>query len=125
MTKIVETKIEREAFIFILQKQLDEFDAHVKRVAKQYEEIKHMKANLPVHEMITQLDFAENYSCRFMEEVQSAYFNQSSVTLHPVVAYFHSPGINTLNHRSFITVSNEWDTKHQLSLLFLMTSYQH
>jgi len=41
-----------------------------------------------VNEAIVQMDFAENYTCEFVEEVQSAYWNASMVTLHPAVAYY-------------------------------------
>jgi hypothetical protein len=37
---------------------------------------------------IVQMDFAENFSCCSADEVQSAYWNSSAVTLHPVVVYF-------------------------------------
>ena len=52
------------------------------------------------------MDFAENYSCKSLEKVQSAYFNQTSVTLHPVVVY-HKGAEGDLLHRSFIIVSDE------------------
>jgi hypothetical protein len=52
------------------------------------------------------MDFAENYSSKSLEEVQSAYFNQTSVTLHPVVVY-HKGAEGDLLHRSFIIVSDE------------------
>lgn len=31
-------------------------------------------------------DFAENYKCSFQREVQSAYYSQESVTVHPIVS---------------------------------------
>ena len=37
--------------------------------------------------VLVQMDFAENYGIKEMEEIQSAYWNQESVTLHPVVMY--------------------------------------
>ena len=45
-----------------------------------------------------------------MEEVQSAYFNQSAVTLHPVVAYFRDTS-GELAHKSIIIVSDEMGHK--------------
>jgi hypothetical protein len=44
-----------------------------------------------------------------MEEVQSAYWNQSMVTLHPVVIYYKSieDGKETLHHKSFTIISDE------------------
>jgi hypothetical protein len=90
----------------------------VKRVATQYGEIKKLKQNLPKHEILLQLDFAENYSCRSMEEVQSAYFNQTSVTLHPVVVYFRDSD-DSLQHRSIIIVSDEMGHKASTVITFI------
>jgi hypothetical protein len=44
-----------------------------------------------------------------MEEVQSAYWNQSMVTVHPVVAYFKKEENNqlVLKHKSFAFISDE------------------
>ena len=118
VTRIVESKVEKGAFITRFEKQMEEFDAHAKRVTKQYEEIKTLKQNLPEHEMLVQLDFAENYSCRSMEEVQSAYFNQSAVTLHPVVAYFRDTS-GELAHKSIIIVSDEMGHKSSTVIAFI------
>jgi hypothetical protein len=44
-----------------------------------------------------------------MEEVQSAYWNQSMVMVHPVVAYFKKEENNqlVLKHKSFAFISDE------------------
>ena len=118
VTKIVESKVDRGVFITRFEKQMEEFDAHAKRVTKQYEEIKTLKQKLPEHEMLVQLDFAENYSCRSMEEVQSAYFNQSSVTLHPVVAYYRGTS-GELIHKSIVIVSDEMGHKASTVVAFI------
>ena len=51
------------------------------------------------------MDFAENYSCRSLDEVQTAYWNQTAVTLHPVVVYFRTD--EQLMHKSYVIVSDE------------------
>lgn len=73
---------------------------------KQYQEIKRLKENLPRNHLIVEMDFAENYSCKSVEEIQSAYWNQTGVTLHPVVAYYRSEE-GKLQHKSFVVVSDE------------------
>ena len=118
VTRVTESKLDRDQFLIKLEQQMKEFESHVKRVAKQYEEIKILKQNLPRHEMLIQLDFAENYSCRSMEEVQSAYFNQTSVTLHPVVAYFRGPD-DALKHQSIMIVSDEMGHKASTVITFI------
>jgi hypothetical protein len=118
VTRVTESKVNREQFLVKLEQQMKDFESHMKRVAKQYEEIKRLKQNLPKHEMLLQLDFAENYSCRSLEEVQSAYFNQTSVTLHPVVAYFRGQD-DTLQHQSIIIVSDEMGHKASTVIAFI------
>ena len=39
-------------------------------------------------EVITVMDFAENYQCLLQQEVQSAHWYQMQVTLHPIIAYY-------------------------------------
>jgi hypothetical protein len=72
---------------------------------------KKLKENLPLNHVVAQLDFSENYTCTSMEEVQSAYWNQSMVTIHPVVihVYYKSieDGKETLHHKSFTIISDE------------------
>ena len=61
---------------------------------------------LSIHWMITSwMDFAENFSCRSLDEIQTAYWNQTSVTIHPVVAYYRKNG--ELCHKSLVFVSDE------------------
>ena len=118
ITKIVESTLPKENFISHVESQMKDFEDHISRVKNQYEQIKKLKENLPIHEMIVQLDFAENYSCKSLQEVQSAYFNQTCVTLHPMVVYFMSSD-NQLEHRSFIVVSDEMAHKASTVLTFI------
>ncbi|KAK3607768.1 hypothetical protein CHS0354_040673 [Potamilus streckersoni] len=69
------------------EKQLKLFHQHIQRVCEQYQHIRQLKESLPKDEIGVQMDFAEHFSCRFLDEIQAAYLNQSMVTLHPVVAY--------------------------------------
>lgn len=118
VTRIVENIEPRDKFIEQAITQLDDFKEHVERVHVQYEQIKVLKQTIPEHHFIIQLDFAENYTCRSHEEVQSAYFNQSTVTLHPMVAYWkNTDGI--LQHKSFITISDEASHKASTVLTFI------
>lgn len=90
--RIVETEFDQDSFIGLFSKQAEEFRAHVYRVGRQYQEIKRLTENLPENQFILQMDFAENYCCKSNEEIQSAYWNQAGVTLHPIIAYYMSEG---------------------------------
>ena len=118
VTKIVQKTLTKEEMVDHFENQMQDFEQHVKRVTTQYNEIRHLKENLPPNHMIVQMDFSENYSCKSLDEVQSAYFNQTNVTLHPVVAYHHGPDGN-LKHTSYIIVSDEMGHKSSTVLAFV------
>lgn len=90
-------------------------------VNNQYVEIRKLKENLPLNHVVAQLDFSENYTCTSMEEFQSAYWNQSMVTIHPVVIYYKSieDGKETLHHKSFMIISDELSHKASTVFAFL------
>ncbi|ESO91799.1 hypothetical protein LOTGIDRAFT_163159 [Lottia gigantea] len=83
--KIVEEKVIKAEFVSKLTSQFEDFKAHVSWMKRQYSEIQSLKEHLPKNDVIIHMDFAENYNCKSVEEIQSAYWNQTSVTLHPVV----------------------------------------
>ena len=85
---------------------MKQFRGHARRVKIQYEQLKLPKENLPEDQAMVQMDFAENYICRSLEEVQSAYCNASMVTLHPSVAYYRSDD-GPLSHKSRVFISDE------------------
>jgi len=103
--QIVEKEDERDKFKEDLIKQLQLFEQHVQRVREQYQQVRKLKENLPEDEVMVQMDFAENYSCRSLNEPQPAYWNLTMVTLHPVVAYYKDNG--ELKHKSYVVVSDE------------------
>lgn len=67
--------------------------------------ISRLRENLPAGEILLWMDFAENYTCASMEEVQSAYWNASMVSLHTMVAYF-SEDRAPRNLQSYVAVSD-------------------
>ena len=86
--KIVEVESESTQFKEDMKMQTKAFTEHVDRVGEQYSQIQKLKENIQENEVIVQIDFAENFSCRSLDEIQTAYWNQASVTIHPVVAYY-------------------------------------
>lgn len=83
--RIVDEEKGPSDFIEFMTKTFTYFAGHVKRVAAQYRAVREMKNNLPPNQALIQMDFSENYTCQTLEEIQSAYWNSTMVTLHPVV----------------------------------------
>lgn len=82
----------------------------------QYGESRRLKETLPNSHAICHMDFAENYTCGFAEEIQSAYFDKNTVTLHPVVIYYKDTTNNEVKHKSLVVVSDE--LAHTASTVF-------
>ena len=69
-----------------------------------------LKKNLRENDALIQMDFSENFVCQSAEEIQSAYWNSTSVTLHPVVVYYNcNSSIGKPEHKSFVFVSDVSD----------------
>ena len=62
------------------------------------------------------MDFVEDYRCRYQEEIQSAYWSQTQVTIHPVVAYYKKAG--KLVHQSYVFISDE--SNHDAKFVFAL-----
>ena len=92
-------------FVEMFRQDLINFRKHTERVKCQYEQIKLLNESLPENHVMCQKDFAENYSCSHADEVQSAYFDKGSVTLHPVVSYYKDADHN-LQHTSRVYISD-------------------
>ena len=73
------------------------------------------------------MDFAENSRVRkSVEEVQSAYWTQTGVILHPVAIYHadNDGTENKLNQKSLVIISKGWVTMQQPFLHLLMLLFQ-
>ena len=103
--KLVIEEQAKEDFKANLISQIQEFRSHVDRSSTQYKQMKLLKDGLEDNELIVQMDFAENYSCQSLNEIQSAYWNQTTVTLHPTVIYYKQG--QELKRKSLIFVSDE------------------
>jgi hypothetical protein len=44
------------------------------------------------------MDFSENYKCSFQNEVQSAFFDQTLVTIHPIMCYYRQKVEDLFKH---------------------------
>ena len=104
--RIVDETVSKEQFITAFKKEVESFIDHVKRVQEQYKQLRSLKQNLPSTDVIVQMDFAENYSCRSLDEIQTAYWNLTAVTLHPMVVYYKNAE-DQLEHKSVVAVSDE------------------
>ena len=102
--RIQDREMTKQEFISYIVNQKCEFTEHVDRLKTQYAQIRLLKQNLPQDHAVVHMDFKENYACRNVDEIQSAYFNQTCVTLYPVVVYY--TGDEQLKHSSIVLISD-------------------
>ncbi len=108
--RVVTMKERGESFKTLMTETYEEFIEHCERVRTQFEHLKLLKENLPEKEVIIQMDFSENFTSQATSEPQSAFFNPTGITLHPVVLYWREASENgdlQLRHKSFVFVSDE------------------
>ena len=80
---------------------------HAGRVNTQYVELKKLKDSLPTTSLLLQMDFAENFSCSSgPRNVQSSCWNPQTVTLHPIMVYYHETVGGELLRKSFCYMSS-------------------
>ena len=82
---------------------------YVKRQQSAFFEAK--KANMSQHEALVQVDFAENYTCRYQDEVQSAHWCQQQVTLFTVAIWINDGSKTTCDCRVIVTDELSHDKK--------------
>ncbi|KAK6186926.1 hypothetical protein SNE40_006182 [Patella caerulea] len=102
VVRVRKTKVEFEE---IMITEYSDFIKHTDRVKDQFKALRDLKENLPAGHVIIQMDFAENFVCQAVDEIQSAYFNSTGVTIHPVVAY-HKDDKGIIQHKSLVFVSD-------------------
>jgi hypothetical protein len=104
--RIVKEVMPHDRFVEHMLNQYEIFLKHTERISAQYSAIYQLKDTLQVGHVIVQMDFAENFQCQTLDEIQSAYWNATSVTLHPVVAYYRRSENEALEHKNFVFVSD-------------------
>ena len=95
------------------------FRGHVYRASHQYDALKQNRTNLPANEIITWMDFAENYSIRYEDEIMSHHWSQQQVTLHPVVIYLRKTADEDVTIENLCFVSD--DINHDTAFVQLVT----
>ena len=105
--KMIPQTISQAQFKALLQKDAPTFRSHISRTAAQLREQEYLKENLPPNHVYIHMDFAKDYRCRSQNEIQSAYWSLTQVTIHPVVMYYKTQNSEESSNKSFVFISNE------------------
>lgn len=106
-----------------LADEISPLASHIGVAHWQYKQFRQLKANLPTGQLLTLMDFAENYRCEFQKEVQAAHWSYSQVTVFPTVNYYRYDLILSPNlfDRSLDLVRVKKQNK-QICILFLLNT---
>ena len=70
-----------------LSDALTKVSGHLIPADWQQAQLKQCKDNMPPKSAVIIMDYTENYSCTSQDEVQSAHWSNTQITIHPVVRY--------------------------------------
>lgn len=103
-----ELKITKKALLLKFLEALDRFLKHQYNITHQYVATTQMKTNLSEGEIFMQVDFAENYCCKYSDEIQAVHFGASrqQISLHTGVYYYKCPDTGATKSKSFCTFSD-------------------
>lgn len=86
-----------------LESSLQEIAMHLKVAHWQRSRYQILRDNLPPGHAMCTLDFAENYLCKFQNEVQSAHWSYRQISIHPCVFFYRCPNVDNSNCLKTIT----------------------
>lgn len=103
-----------------LRSKLPHFLEHVFVKRQQSAYFEERKGNLVEGETLVQVDFAENYSCKHQDEIQSAHWNQDQITLFTVAIWTKSKA-EDLTCDSHVIVSDDLEHNKTAVTVFMST----
>lgn len=94
---------------------------HLFTASWQSREFLRVSKSPPSRSVVMVLDFAENYSCRFQDEVQAVHWGHDSATIHPIVGYYKCPDCTETVTESMIMITK--DNVHDFNAVQQFTSF--
>ena len=110
-----------------LEKEIEPFPEHLFNKDWQNDQLQNLRQNMPNNAILSILDFAENYTCRYQNEAQGAYWTQESATIHPFVTYYkcqNSSCTDTVTE-SVVVISNDLTHDHHAVHAFQKAVVHH
>ncbi|XP_072179230.1 uncharacterized protein [Diadema setosum] len=80
---------------------------HLFTASWQSSQFRGLTKNPPPGWCMMTFDFAENFSCRYQDEVQSVYWGYEAATLHPIIAVYLCPKCGDPKTHSLVMISND------------------
>ena len=100
---------------------------HLFRANWQHEQFEQVRtaSPFPSNLVAAVLDFAENYTCLFQDEVQAAHWNHEQVTLHPIATYYKCRHCQERVYESLVFISPDQRHDHHAVHTFFTIAFNH
>lgn len=118
--RIVQEELKKEEIVDLWNEEVRDFRGHIQKVQTQYAKSQLLKQNLPKNEVIVHMDLSETIIAK---EIQSAYWNQSTVTLYPNVAFYTSPENDEIKHKSYVLSDSGTPTHSSSTVLAILHKF--
>lgn len=119
MKKVYKEGTIKDVFVS-LRSKMPNFLEHVFVKRKQSNYFEERKSNLQQGEAVVQVDFAENYSCKNQDEIQSAHWHQEQITLFTVAVWTRNED-KDLICESHVIISDDLEHEKTSVVVFIST----
>ena len=96
-----------DVFMIEFRNEINIFSAHLHNAAWQYEQFSMISKDVPDRWVVFCMDFAENYTCLYQDEAQSAHWSHNQVTLFSIVAYYRCPTCKMSMTESLVLITED------------------
>ena len=105
-TKLVDLTMKKDEISDLLGgTNIEKFRNHCARISTQNQAVELLRNTLQPHrEAAVQMDYSENWSAKYPDEISGVYYDKAQTTLHPMVVHYHDG--EKLKHKSYVRVSS-------------------
>ncbi|XP_071481427.1 uncharacterized protein [Diadema antillarum] len=98
---------------------------HLHSASWQSQQFATLTKDMPNNWVVMVLDFAENFVCKYQDEIQSAHWYHTNVTIHPIVCYHRCPTCDETMQESLVFITG--DNRHTYHAVhqFMSQAVQH
>ena len=115
----------REELIDELMEELKFLSIHLFQAQWQQQQFATLNNNIPEKTVSITMDYAENYSCFYQNEIQGAHWSKDSVTVHPCICKYRCPTDGELVDEAVDIVSDNLNHESHAVHVFLNHVIQH
>ena len=127
VTELVTRETLLKLLISLLKTSLVNFSGHLFRAKWQQSYLKRRKHQMPLQSAVLLIDYAENYNCISQDEVQSAHWSNTSITIHPVMVFVNDTDLPGVFKKKESNIFISDDVKHDADGVahFMTITYQY